>query len=163
MTKMHHECPKYPKILKNNQNAPRTTSTTPKTFQMTNTPLNPENKQNSPETSENDQNTPKLSQNTLNFLDLGCILVGFKFFCSFQRILGHFANLSYVMVYILIIFKNYIKDFQGIIEVFFVGFKLFCSLQRILGHFAHISNVEGYSFIHFRCFGHFCHLQGIKI
>ena len=50
---------------------------------MTKTPLNPENKQNSPETSENDQNTPKLSQNTLNFLDLGCILMGFKLFCSF--------------------------------------------------------------------------------
>ena len=33
---------KISKILKNNQNAPRTTSTTPKTFQMTNTPLNPE-------------------------------------------------------------------------------------------------------------------------
>ena len=32
---------------------------------------------------KNYQNTPKLSQNTLNFLDLGCILMGFKLFCSF--------------------------------------------------------------------------------
>ena len=104
------------KISKNPQkyqNAPKTTSTTPKTFRMTKIPLNPENNQNSLETSENDQNTPKLSRNTFDFLDLGCILVGFKLFCSFQRILRHFANFSSVEVYTLIIL-----DVSGILAVY---------------------------------------------
>ena len=74
---------KISKIPKNNQNAPKMTSTTLKTFRMTKIPLNPKNNQNSLETSENDQNTPKLSRNTLDFLELGCILEGFKLFCSF--------------------------------------------------------------------------------
>ena len=116
MTRMHHECPKYPKILKNDQNAPKTTSTTPKTFRMTKIPLNPENNQNSLETSENDQNTPKVSQNTLDFLDFGRILVSFKLFCSFQTILGHFANFSNVEVYILIIL-----DVSGILAIYEVS------------------------------------------
>ena len=83
MTKMHHERPKYPKILENDQNAPKMTSTTLKTFKMTEIPLNPKNNQNSLETSENDQNTHKLSQNTLVFIDFRSILVDFKLFCSF--------------------------------------------------------------------------------
>ena len=49
---------KISKILKNNQNAPKTTSITPKTFQMAKIPLNPQNTGNSLETSENDKNTP---------------------------------------------------------------------------------------------------------
>ena len=44
---------------------------------------NLKNKENSHKTSKNDQNTPKLSQHTLDFLDFGGILVGFKFHCSF--------------------------------------------------------------------------------
>ena len=44
---------------------------------------NLKNKQYTLKTSENDQNTPKLSQNTINFLDFGGILVGFKLLCSF--------------------------------------------------------------------------------
>ena len=60
MTKMHHECPKYPKILENDQNAPKTTTTTRNTFKMTKIPLKPQNKENTLQTSENDHNTPKL-------------------------------------------------------------------------------------------------------
>ena len=44
---------------------------------------NLKNKEDTHKTSENDQNTPKLSQNTLDFLDFGGILVGFKFLRSF--------------------------------------------------------------------------------
>ena len=110
MTKMHHECPKYPKILENDQNAPKTTTTTPTTFKMIKIPLNLKNKQN---TLANYQNTTKLSQNTLDFLDFGGILVGFKFPRSFYRILGHFAHFSNVEVYILIIL-----DVWGILAVY---------------------------------------------
>ena len=39
MTKMHHECQKYPKNLENDQNAPKTSTTIPKTFKMTKIPL----------------------------------------------------------------------------------------------------------------------------
>ena len=60
---------------------------------------NLKNKQNPLKTSENDQNTHKLSQNTLDVLDFGIILVGFKLFCSFYRILGHFAHMSNVEGY----------------------------------------------------------------
>ena len=42
MTKMHHECPKYPKILKNDQNAPKTMTKTPRTFKMFKIPLKPQ-------------------------------------------------------------------------------------------------------------------------
>ena len=62
---------KISKIPKNNQNAPKMTSTTPETFRMTKILLNPQNTENSLESSENDQNTPKLSRNTFDFLDLG--------------------------------------------------------------------------------------------
>ena len=110
---MHHQCQKYSKVLKNDQNAPKTTLTTPKTFRMTKIPLNPQNTQNFLETSEN---IPKLSQNTLDFLDFGCILVSFKLFCSFQRILRHFANFSSVEVYTLIIL-----DVSGILAVYEVS------------------------------------------
>ena len=79
---MHHDCPKYPKTLENEQNAPKTT-TFPETFKMTKIPLNPQNKQNTLETYENDQNHPKLSQNTLDFLHFWGILGGFKLFWSF--------------------------------------------------------------------------------
>ena len=64
---------------------------------------NLKNKENTHKTSENDQTTPKLRQNTLDFLDFWGILVGFKYLCSFQRILGHFTHFSNVEVYILII------------------------------------------------------------
>ena len=40
MTKMHHECPKCPKILENYQNATKMMTTTLKTFKMTKIPLN---------------------------------------------------------------------------------------------------------------------------
>ena len=79
---MHHECPKYPKILENDQDAPKTT-TTPKFWKCPNYHWNLKNKQYTFETLENDQNTLKLSQNILNSLDFGGIFVGFKFFCSF--------------------------------------------------------------------------------
>ena len=75
-----------------------------------------QNKENTHKTSENDQNTPKLSQNTLDFLDFGGILVGFKFPRSFYRILGHFAHFSNVEVYILIIL-----DVWGILAVYEVS------------------------------------------
>ena len=77
MTKMHHERPKYPKILENDQNAPKMTSTTLKTFKMTEIPLNPQNKQNTLETSENDQNTHKLCQNILDLFIYLFILWGY--------------------------------------------------------------------------------------
>ena len=83
MTKMHHECPKYPKTLENDQTMSKTMTTFPETFKMTKKPSNPQTMQNTLETSENHQNTPKLSQNTLDFLDFWGILVGFKLFCSF--------------------------------------------------------------------------------
>ena len=43
MTKMYHECPKYPKILENNQNTPKTSkiTTIPKTLKITKIPLKP--------------------------------------------------------------------------------------------------------------------------
>ena len=74
------------------------------------------NKENTLITSKNDQNTPKLSQNTLDFLDYGGILVGFKFLLSFSRILAHFAHFSNVEVYILIIL-----DVWGILAVYEVS------------------------------------------
>ena len=43
MTKMPNECQKYPKTLKNDQNASEMTTTTPITFKMTKIPLNPKN------------------------------------------------------------------------------------------------------------------------
>ena len=42
MTKMHHECPKYPKIFENDQNTPKTMTITPKTFKLTKIPLKPQ-------------------------------------------------------------------------------------------------------------------------
>ena len=42
MTKMNHEFPKYPKTLENDQNAPKTMTTTPKTFKITKIPLKPQ-------------------------------------------------------------------------------------------------------------------------
>ena len=44
---------------------------------------NLKNKQNTLENCENDQNNTKLSQNTIDFLDFGGVLVGFKLHCSF--------------------------------------------------------------------------------
>ena len=44
MTKMHHECPKYPKTLENDQNAPKTTRAFQETIKITKIPLNPQNK-----------------------------------------------------------------------------------------------------------------------
>ena len=64
---MHHEYPKYPKTLENDQNAHKTTTIPSKNFKMTKIPLNPQNKQSTLETFENDLNIPKLSQNTLEF------------------------------------------------------------------------------------------------
>ena len=64
---MHHEYPKYPKTLENNQNAHKTTTIPSKNFKMTKIPLSPQNKQSTLETFENDLNIPKLSQNTLEF------------------------------------------------------------------------------------------------
>ena len=83
MTKMHHECPKYPKTLENDLNTPKTMTILLETFKMDKIPLNPQNKQNALETFENDKNTPKQSQNAYDFLDFGGILAGFKLFCSF--------------------------------------------------------------------------------
>ena len=48
MTKMHHEYPKYPKTLKNDQNALKTTTMSTEIFKMTKIPLNPQNKQTKP-------------------------------------------------------------------------------------------------------------------
>ena len=42
MIKMHHECQKYPKTIKNNQNAPKTTAIPMKTFKMTEILLKPQ-------------------------------------------------------------------------------------------------------------------------
>ena len=39
---MHHECPKYPKTLENDQNAPKATTIPLETFKMTQIPLNPQ-------------------------------------------------------------------------------------------------------------------------
>ena len=75
MTKMHHECPKYPKILENDQNAPKTTTTTPKILKRSKYHWNLKNKQYTLETSENDENTPNQSQNMLDSLDFRGILV----------------------------------------------------------------------------------------
>ena len=84
MTKMHHECLKYPKTLENGQNTSKTTIATPKNFKMTKILLKPKKKkQNTLETFENDQNTPKRIQNTLNFQNVGGILVSFKLLYSF--------------------------------------------------------------------------------
>ena len=80
MTKMHHECPKYLKIVENDQNAPKTTTTTLKTFKMTKYHWNLKNKQYTLETSKNDENTLKQSQNMLGSLDFWGILVGSSWF-----------------------------------------------------------------------------------
>ena len=66
---MHHECPKYPKNLINDQNIlkPSKMTTLPpsppqkKTFQMTKIPLKPhkKQKQNTLKNSKNEENTPK--------------------------------------------------------------------------------------------------------
>ena len=42
MTTMYHKCPKDPKILENDQNAPKTTTTTPKNLKLTKIPLKPQ-------------------------------------------------------------------------------------------------------------------------
>ena len=39
---MHHERPKYPKTLRNDQNAPKTTTIPSETCKMTKIPLNPQ-------------------------------------------------------------------------------------------------------------------------
>ena len=70
MIKMHHEYPKYPKTLENNQNAPKTTTKHKETFKMTQIPLNPQNKQNTLETFET---KPKNTR----FFDFVGILVSF--------------------------------------------------------------------------------------
>ena len=67
MTKMHYECPKYPKNQENDQNAPKTSKTTTlpppplqkKTFKMSKIPLKPQNMENTLEAFANDQDTPK--------------------------------------------------------------------------------------------------------
>ena len=41
MTKMHHECPKYPETPEKDQNVPKMT-TTPKTFKLIKIPLKPQ-------------------------------------------------------------------------------------------------------------------------
>ena len=41
MTKMYHECQKYPKTQENDQNVPKTTTITPKTYKMTKIPMKP--------------------------------------------------------------------------------------------------------------------------
>ena len=89
----------------------------PKLLKWSKYSWNLKNKQNPLKTSENDQNTHKLSQNTLDVLDFGIILVGFKLFCSFYRILGHFADMSNVEGY------------------FFNHF-------RCLGHFGHLRGIK---------------------
>ena len=48
LTKMHHEYLKYPKTLKNDKNAPKTTTKPMETFKTTKIPLNLQNKQNTP-------------------------------------------------------------------------------------------------------------------
>ena len=40
--KMHHERPKYPKTLRNDQNAPKTTTIPSETCKMTKIPQNPQ-------------------------------------------------------------------------------------------------------------------------
>ena len=67
----------------------------------------------------------------VHFLDFGGILVGFKFFCSFQRILGHFGNLSDVEVYFLIIL-----DVWSILVNYEVT-RFDCLFQPFLGCFGH--------------------------
>ena len=42
MTKIHYECPKYPKTLENEQNSPKTTTTAVKTLKMKKIPLEPQ-------------------------------------------------------------------------------------------------------------------------
>ena len=93
---MHHGCPKFPKTLENDQNAPKTTTMPTETFKMTKIPLNPKKKRNTLETTENDQCTARLSQNILYSLDFWGILVGFFFL-----ILEHFTHFSNVKLYIL--------------------------------------------------------------
>ena len=138
------------------------------TFKMDKIPLNPQNKQNALETFENDKNTPKQSQNAYDFLDFGGILAGFKLFCSFQRILGHFALFSIVEVYILIIldvwgilavyevlrfdclflpFHGYFGYFRGFRVIFVVLelLRIFWSLKRFRGVYVlHILWFSGY-------------------
>ena len=103
MTKMHHECSKYPKIQENDKNAPKTITTTQKLLKWPKYHWNLKNKQNTHKTTEKEKNTPKLCQNTLDFLDFRGIFVSFELCCSFLRILGHFAHFSNVEVYFLII------------------------------------------------------------
>ena len=94
--------------------------------------------QNPLEISENDQSTHKLNQNTLNFLDFWGIWVGFKLFCSFQRILGHFPCISNAKGYFLIIL-----DVQGILVIYEV-LRFDSSFQSFRGYFGHFL---GFQFI----------------
>ena len=91
---MHHGCPKFPKTLENDQNAPKTTTMPTETFKMTKIPLNPKKKRNTLETTKNDQCTARLSQNILYSLDFWGILVALKLFRSLWRIIGHSTHFS---------------------------------------------------------------------
>ena len=71
MTKMHHECPKHPKILENKQNIAKKTQKYH---------WNLRNNQYTLETSENDQNTPKLSQKYTRFSRLWVYFGRFQIF-----------------------------------------------------------------------------------
>lgn len=103
MTKMHIECQKYPKTLKNNENAPQTALISSKTSKWWKYHCQFKNKHNALATFENDWYNMKLSQNTLNFLDFRGVLVDFKLFCTVYRIFGHFAHFSNVEVHFLIV------------------------------------------------------------
>ena len=86
MIKIHHECQKYPKTIKNNQNALKTTTIPKKTFKMTKIPLKP---QKLAKYHQNLQKWPKwtkLSQNTLDFLDLWGMLVSLECIVSSKNL-----------------------------------------------------------------------------
>ena len=103
---------------------------------------NLKNKQNTLESYENYQNTPKLNQNILDSIDFEGIFVGFKLFCLFQRILGHFSHFRNVEGYFFNHFRylrhfDYLRGIQIILLILAIS-RVFWSFFRFSSYFSRL-------------------------
>ena len=124
MTKMHHECPKYPKTLENGQNTSKTTIATPKNFKMTKILLKPKKKKSKILSKPLKMTKIPLNESKIHsiFKTLGVFWLVSSCFTHSRGFFLHFSHFSNVEVYILIIL-----DVLGILAVYEVS-RFDCSI-----------------------------------